>query len=100
MGILDRALFRRKLSKNELKMHGIQAFANGGVVAPYDYLMQRRMADGGPTDPSQLLPQTTPEEMSDSGFKSARETLVQAFMKKLNESGFMEELKKSSRIWQ
>ena len=89
MGILDRALFRRKLSKNELTMYGIQAFANGGIVSPYN------MANGGPTDPSQLLPQTTPEEMSDSGFKSARETLVQAFMKKLNESGFMEELKKA-----
>lgn len=89
MGILDRALFRRKLSKEELAMYGIQAFANGGIVSPYN------MANGGPTDPSQLLPQTTPEEMSDSGFKSARETLVQAFMKKLNESGFMEELKKA-----
>lgn len=89
MGILDRALFRRKLSKDELAMYGIQAFANGGIVSPYN------MANGGPTDPSQLLPQTTPEEMSDSGFKSARETLVQAFMKKLNESGFMEELKKA-----
>ena len=89
MGILDRPLFRRKLSKDELAMYGIQAFANGGIVSPYN------MANGGPTDPSQLLPQTPPEEMYDSGFKSARETLVQAFMKKLNESGFMEELKKA-----
>ena len=89
MGILDRALFRRKLSKDELAMYGIQAFANGGIVSPYN------MANGGPTDPSQLLPQTPPEEMYDSGFKSARETLEQAFMKKLNESGFIEELKKA-----
>jgi len=77
MGILDRALFRRKLSKDELTMYGIQAFANGGIVSPYN------MANGGPTDPSQLLPQTPPEEMYDSGFKSARETLEQAFMKNL-----------------
>jgi hypothetical protein len=89
MGILDRPLFRRKLSKDELAMYGIQAFANGGIVSPYN------MANGGPTDPSQLLPQTPPEEMYDSGFKSARETLEQAFMKKLNESGFVEELKKA-----
>ena len=32
MAILDRPLFRRPLTKDELRMYGLPAFANGGVV--------------------------------------------------------------------
>jgi len=99
MSILNRPLFRRKLSKNELKMHGIQAFANGGVVAPYDYLMQRRMADGGPTDPKDLLPQVPPmENMADPvNLQTGESMLVNNFINLMKESGLIEELKEAQR---
>ena len=99
MSILNRPLFRRKLSKNELKMHGIQAFANGGVVAPYDYLMQRRMADGGPTDPKDLLPQVPPREnMADPvNIQTGESMLVNNFINLMKESGLIEELKEAQR---
>ena len=32
MAILDRPLFRRPLTKDELRMYGLPAFANGGIV--------------------------------------------------------------------
>jgi hypothetical protein len=99
MSILNRPLFRRKLSKNELKMHGIQAFANGGVVAPYDYLMQRRMANGGPTDPKDLLPQVSPmENMADPvNLQTGENMLVNNFINLMKESGLIEELKEAQR---
>lgn len=44
MAILDRPLFQRRLTKDELRAYGIPAFANGGIV---------RMQTGG--DPSGLF---------------------------------------------
>ena len=38
MAILDRPLFQRRLTKDELRMYGIPAFANGGIV---------KMSNGG-----------------------------------------------------
>ena len=32
MAILDRPLFKKKLSKNQLRQYGIPAFANGGFI--------------------------------------------------------------------
>ena len=44
MAILDRPMFQRPLTKDQLRGYGIPAFANGGVV---------RMRNGG--DPSGLF---------------------------------------------
>ena len=38
MAILDRPMFQRPLTKDELRMYGIPAFANGGIV---------KMSNGG-----------------------------------------------------
>ena len=41
MAILDRPMFQRRLTKDELRGYGIPAFANGGVV--------QKFANGGGT---------------------------------------------------
>ena len=42
MAILDRRLFQRPLTRDELRMYGLPAFANGGVVV-------QKLAEGGRT---------------------------------------------------
>ena len=44
MAILDRPLFQRRLTKDQLRAYGIPAFANGGVV--------QKFAPGGEVGPS------------------------------------------------
>jgi hypothetical protein len=41
MAILDRPLFQRRLTTNQLRGYGLPAFANGGIV--------KKFAEGGPT---------------------------------------------------
>ena len=36
MAILDRPLFQRRLTKDQLRAYGIPAFANGGIVQRFD----------------------------------------------------------------
>jgi len=44
MAILDRPLFKKKLTKNQLRQYGIPAFANGGIVV-------QRFNNGGSANP-------------------------------------------------
>ena len=41
MAILDRPLFQRRPTTNQLRGYGLPAFANGGIV--------KKFAEGGPT---------------------------------------------------
>jgi len=49
MAILDRPLFQRRLTKEELKAYGIPAFANGGIVV-------QKFAPGGDVQSGPTLP--------------------------------------------
>ena len=39
MGILDRPLFQRRLTTNQLRGYGLPAFANGGIVQKFQTLI-------------------------------------------------------------
>ena len=59
MAILDRPLFKKKLSKNQLRQYGIPAFANGGFIEVTPGLSQAML--GSPTALSNLV--RSPEQI-------------------------------------
>ena len=86
MAILDRPLFKKKLSKNQLRQYGIPAFANGGFIEVTPGLSQAML--GSPTALSTLV--RSPEEILEQDYGSlgkflAGERGVEAAKKKSTE---------------
>jgi hypothetical protein len=66
MAILDRPLFKKKLSKNQLRQYGIHAFANGGFIEVTPGLSQAML--GSPTALSTLV--RSPEQILEQDYGS------------------------------
>ena len=64
MAILDRPLFKKKLSKNQLRQYGIPAFANGGFIEVTPGLSQAML--GSPTALSNLV--RSPEQILEQDY--------------------------------